>query len=164
MCKERFLNILLAFLIVGWMSSCAIEAPEFMGSEGLKLEKMEEKEILFSAGVKVNNPNWFGIKLKRSTLDIYLEDQLLGKLHLEKKVKMKAKRESALTLSLRASLEEGAMMMILRNSMKDNVSVRFKGKVKGGIWIFSKKIEVDETRQIPGEYLRPGGFPKATQQ
>ena len=162
--KQRLLYLLFIILITGGVTSCAVEAPEFIGSDGVKLEKMEDKEILFSAGVKVNNPNWFGVKLKRSTLDVYIDDQLLGKVHLEKKVKMKAKRESTLTLPLRASLEDGAMMMILRNRTKENVNVRFKGKVKGGVWIFSKKIEIDETRQIPGKYLRPGGFPNATQQ
>jgi LEA14-like dessication related protein len=157
--RIRLLNSFFLFLLLaGTLASCAVESPEFIGSEGVKLEKMSEGEILFSAGVKVNNPNWFGIKLKKSTLDVYLEEQLVGKIHLEKKVKMRAKRESSLSLPLRASLEDGAMMMLMRYSTKENVNVRFKGKVKGGVWIFSKKIEIDETRQIPGRSLRPGGF------
>jgi LEA14-like dessication related protein len=128
----RSLSILL--ILLSGISSCAIEAPEFIGSEGVKMEKMDGKEIYLSAGVKVNNPNWFGIKLKKSALDVYLEDQL------------------------HAELAEGAMLIIARNSAKENVNVRFTGKVKGGIWFFSKKIKIDETRQIPGKSLRPGGM------
>jgi len=160
----RRFNFFIGLLLLSVVTSCAVEAPEFTAGDGFKIEKMEDRQILFSAGIKVDNPNWFAIKLKRSSLDVYMDDQLLGKLQLEKKVKMKAKKESEITLPLRASLEEGAMMMIFRNATKENVTIRFKGKVKGGVWIFSKKIAVDETRQVPGKFLRPGGFQKSEQE
>lgn len=140
------------------LSSCAVEAPEFIGSNGFKMDKMDGKEILFTAGVKVNNPNWFGIKIKRSAVDVYIEDQLMGKVQLEKKVKMKARRESTLTLPLKAVLEDGALITMMRYASKENVNVRIKGKVRGGVWIFSKKIEIDEKRQISGKDLSPGGL------
>jgi LEA14-like dessication related protein len=122
------------------------------------MDKMDGKEILFTAGVKVNNPNWFGIKIKRSAVDVYIEDQLMGKVQLEKKVKMKARRESTLTLPLKAVLEDGALITMMRYASKENVNVRIKGKVRGGVWIFSKKIEIDEKRQISGKDLSPGGL------
>lgn len=146
------------FAILLLLGSCAIEAPEFIGSEGFKMEKMDGKEILFTAGVKVNNPNWFGIKIKRSAVDVYVEEQLMGQVQLEKKVKMKAKRESTLTLPLKAVLEDGAMITMMRYASKENVNIRIKGKVKGGVWIFSKKIEIDEKRQISGKNLSPNSL------
>lgn len=153
-----FKHILLPFSLLLLVSSCAIESPEFIGSEGFKLEKMDGKEILFTAGVKVDNPNWFGIKIKKSIVDVYVEDQLMGQVQLEKKVKMKARRESTLTLPLKAVLEDGAMITMMRYASKENVNVRIKGKVKGGVWIFSKKIDVDEKRQISGKKLAPSGL------
>lgn len=145
-------------IILLLLASCAIEAPEFIGSEGFKMEKMDGKEIRFTAGVKVNNPNWFGIKIKKSAVDVYVEDQLMGQIQLEKKVKMKAKRESTLTMPLKAVLEDGAMITMMRYASKENVNIRIKGKVKGGVWIFSKKIEIDEKRQISGRNLSPNGL------
>lgn len=146
------------FAILLFLGSCAIEAPEFIGSEGFKMEKMDGKEIRFTAGVKVNNPNWFGIKIKKSAVDVYVEDQLMGQVQLEKKVKMKAKRESTLTMPLKATLEDGAMITMMRYASKENVNIRIKGKVKGGVWIFSKKIEIDEKRQISGKNLSPNSL------
>lgn len=151
-------TIFYSLILLLLLSSCAVEAPEFIGSDGFKMDKMDGKEILFTAGVKVNNPNWFGIKIKRSAVDVYIEDQLMGKVQLEKKVKMKAKRESTLTLPLKAVLEDGALITMMRYASKENVNVRIKGKVKGGVWIFSKKIEIDEKRQISGKDLSPGGL------
>lgn len=136
------------------VQSCAIKAPEFRGSEGFKLEGKEGKEIRFNAGVKVYNPNWFGVKIKRSNVDVYLEDQYMGVLSLEKKAKMKAKRESTIEFPLKMALEDGALMTALKYSMKEEVNLVIKGKVKGGIWIFSKKIAVDDTLKIPGKSLR----------
>ena len=115
---------------------------------------IDGKTINFNAGVKVSNPNWFAIKVKRSTVDVYVEEQYMGKVSLEKKVKLKAKRESILQFPLKAELEDGAMFTMLRYASKENVNVRIKGKVKGGVWFFSKKIEIDETRQVSGKELQ----------
>lgn len=137
------------------ISSCAnFEEPEFRGSEGIKLEKLEGKKVSFTASGKVYNPNWFGIKIKPSNLEVYIEDQFIGKIFLQKKVKMKAKSESSLSFPLIGELEDGAMITILRYANKDKVEVRLKGKVKGGIWFFSKKFEIDETRSVSGKSLK----------
>ena len=148
----RFL--FLALVSVFLLSSCALESPEFLGSEGITGFKIDGKTINFNAGVKVSNPNWFAIKVKRSTVDVYVEEQYMGKVSLEKKVKLKAKRESILQFPLKAELEDGAMFTMLRYASKENVNVRIKGKVKGGVWFFSKKIEIDETRQVSGKDLQ----------
>jgi len=150
MLRYLFLGLLSVLLT----SSCAIESPEFMGSESMEGFKIDGKTITFNAGIKMSNPNWFAIKIKRSMLDVYIEEQYMGKLSLDKKVKLKAKRESVLQFPLKAELEDGAMFTILRYASKENVNIRFKGKVKGGVWLFSKKIEIDETRQVSGKSLQ----------
>lgn len=149
--KSLFFTVLLGFIL----TSCAnFEEPEFRGSEGMKLEKMEGKKISFTAGVTVYNPNWFGIKIKPSNVEVYIEDQFMGKIYLDKKVKMKAKSESLLSFPLFGELEDGAMITLLRYANAENVRIHIKGKVKGGVFIFSKKFEIDETRTISGKNLK----------
>lgn len=144
-------------LITVLVTSCAsFRTPEFRGSEGVKFEKMDGKNVAFTAGVKMFNPNWFGVKIKKSHLDVYVEEHYMGKIYLDKKVKLKAKKESSLIFPLHAVLEDGAMLTVLRYSKAENVAIRFAGKVKGGVWIFSKKMEVNETRNISGKDLRLG--------
>ena len=98
---KKFLFILTAFVL---LTGCAtFQEPEFRGSEGVKMDKMDGKEITLSANVKVYNPNWYALKIKPSTVDVYLEDKLMGTIELTKKVKMKGKQETSLSLPLLAT-------------------------------------------------------------
>lgn len=151
---KKFLFILTAFVL---LTGCAtFQEPEFRGSEGVKMDKMDGKEITLSANVKVYNPNWYALKIKPSTVDVYLEDKLMGTIELTKKVKMKGKQETSLSLPLLATLVDGAMFTALRYATKDQVKVRIKGKVKGGVFFVSKKMDVDETKTISGKDLNLG--------
>ena len=145
-------------IVVAFFTSCKVGAPDFRGSEGFKLDSVEGREIYASVTAKIFNPNWFAIKLKKSAVDVYVEEQYMGKIMLDKKLKIKAKRESELKVPLHAHLEEGAMISILRYSTKENVNLRVEGKIKAGVWFFSKKIKVNETHQVEGKSLRPSGL------
>ena len=139
-----------------WMvvlTSCTFYEPEMRGGESFEMEKLEGKEIRFTAGAKVYNGNWFAIKVKPSTLDLYVDDEYIGKVHLEKKVKMRAKQETTLEAPFVAELESNALTKAMGLALKGDVKVRLKGKIKGGVFIFSKKIEFDETRTMNGKDL-----------
>lgn len=146
------------FVLVTFLNSCKVGAPDFRGSDGFKMEKIDGREVYAGVTAKVYNPNWFAIKLKKSAVDVYMEDQYMGKIMLDKKLKLKAKRESVLNVALHAHMEEGAMISLLRYSSKEEVNVRVDGKIKAGVWFFTKKIKVNETHKIPGKSLRPGGL------
>jgi LEA14-like dessication related protein len=135
------------------LTSCTFYEPEMRGGESFEMEKLEGKEIRFTAGAKVYNGNWFAIKVKPSTLDLYVDDEYIGKVHLEKKVKMRAKQETALEAPFVAELEANALTKAMGLALKGDVKVRLKGKIKGGVFIFSKKIEFDETRTMNGKDL-----------
>ena len=141
-------------LVVSLLTSCTFYEPEIRGGESFKMEKMDGKEVRFTAGAKVYNGNWFAVKVKKSTLDLYVDGDYLGKVHLLKKVKMKAKKETDLEGTFLAVLDDNAMMKALGLAMKGEVEVRLKGKIKGGVFIFSKKLDFDERRKINGSAFR----------
>lgn len=135
-------------------SSCTFHEPEMRGGESFNLEKMEGKQVRFTAGAKVYNGNWFAVKVKKSTLDLYVDGEYMGKVHLLKKVKMKAKKETDLQADFLAELEGNALMKAMGLALKGDVVVRMTGKIKGGVFIFSKKLDFDESRTINGRSLR----------
>lgn len=141
-------------LVVSLLVSCTFHEPEMRGEESFKLEKMEGKEVRFTAGAKVYNGNWFAIKVKKSTLDLYVDGEYMGKVHLLKKVKMKAKKETDLQADFLAELEGNALMKAMGLALKGDVVVRMTGKIKGGVFIFSKKLDFDESRTMSGRSLR----------
>ena len=67
---------------------------------------------------------------------------------------MKSKRETDLSAPFTAQLEDGAMLKLLKHATKSEINVRLKGKVKAGVFIFSKKFDVNETTTIDGSNLR----------
>ena len=142
--KKWILIVVLGISLV----SCTFHEPEFRGEEKFKLDKIDGQKITFTANAKVYNGNWFAVKVKPSTLDLYADGKYMGKIYLDKKVKLKAKRETDLEAILHAELEKGSMMKMMGLMTKNEVSVRLAGKIKGGVFIFSKKFEFDETKMV----------------
>ncbi len=155
---KRYIQIVaLVSLLLGLQACASFEMPEYRGNEDFKLEKVEGRKIIFQAGATVYNPNWFGIRVKPSIFEMYIDNDFMGTVELTKKVKLKRKRESNLSAPLEAELVEGAMLKAMRSAGKGDLSVRFKGKAKAGVFLFSKKIDVDETIKIPVNKI-PGGM------
>lgn len=119
------------------------------------MDKIDGNTVKFHAGANIYNGNWFGIRVKPSNLELYLGDDYVGTVRLDKKVKLKRKSETAVDADLTANLEEGAMKKALRAALAGDVTVRMKGKVKAGVFIFSKKVDFDETRTIDASKFMP---------
>lgn len=147
-------NAIFIGLISFLVGSCTFYEPEFRSGEGLKFDQVNGRNIKFTAGAKVYNANFCAVKVKPSTLDVFIEGEHLGKIHLDEKIKMKGKRETLIEAPFTATLNEGAMFQLLRFANKDQIQVRLAGKVKAGIWIIGKRIEVNETRTINGARLK----------
>ena len=63
-------------LFVAWLlilSACSIyKEPEFKELNGYKLTEMDGNNIRFNVDGIISNPNWCAIKIKKSSLDIYI--------------------------------------------------------------------------------------------
>lgn len=139
------------------LTSCApLQVPEFRGGESVKLEKVEDGKIKLKAGADIYNGNWFGIKIKPSEFDLYVEGEHIGKVHLDKKVKLKRKKVTSIEAPLTADLEKGSMLKLLRYASQENINIRLSGKAKAVVFIFSKKMDIDETATVPGAKLNLG--------
>ncbi len=152
-------NILFLSLFAIVLSSCGcfeFTAPEMRGGEEFKVSKVDGNTIHLNAKANMYNENCFGVKIKPSTLDLYVEGENIGTVRLNKKVKMKSKRESAIDADLTATLSQGALMKMMTYASKSEIEVELKGKAKAGIFIFSKKFEVNEKKTISGSSLKLG--------
>ena len=64
------------------------------------------------------------------------------------------KTKKIYTVPLHVELEDGAFLKILKYGLKDKLSLHIVGKVKGSVYGFSKRVKVDETKQISGKDLK----------
>lgn len=150
-------NFLSGLLLIVLISSCAsLQMPELKGEEHFNIEKIDGQNVDISAGGKIYNGNWFALKVKPSEFDLYVEGEYLGKLALNKKIKLKSKQETMIDSDLTVNLEKGAMFILMRNASKEQVQVRLSGKVRAGVWFFTKKVEINETRTFNGLKLNAG--------
>lgn len=147
-------GLLSLFVTLFLLGSCTFYEPEFRGGESINIEEIDGKDIHLRAGAKVFNPNGYAIKVKPSTLDVYVNEEYIGKVHLDQKVKMKAKQETVIEAPLTATLADGAMFRLMRLAGSENVTVRMSGKVKAAVWFISKKVDVDESRSLNGLNLK----------
>jgi len=152
-------NVLSLFALIVLLSSCGcldFNAPEMRGGEGFSLNKVDGNKIDMNVKANIYNDNCFNVKIKPSDLELYVEGEQVGTVRLNKKVKLKKRRETAVDANVTATLMDGVMMKMMSYATQPEIEVRLKGKAKGGVFIFSRKIEIDETKKISGASLRPG--------
>ena len=143
-------NIVLILLSLFTVSSCTFYEPEFRGGEDLKIGKLDGKTLQLTVEANVYNKNKFAIKVKPSDLDVYVEGDYMGKVHLDKKFKMKRNSETRISAPMTVTLAEGALFKALRFANRDKLQIRLAGDVKAGALLMTKKIPVDKTKTIDG--------------
>jgi len=152
----KFILFLLCFII---LNSCIqFQEVEFKNMEDVKIEKVEGRKISMLLSVKLFNPNVFSIKIKPSNVNLYIEDQLVGKINLNNKVKIIKRTENTYFVPLQIDMEEGALLKFLKYSFKEKIKIHIKGVVKGSVFGITKKIEVDEIQEIDGKLFKLGSF------
>ena len=143
-------NFPLLTLLVLFLTSCHFYEPKFQGGEKFKMGGISGREVKMVVEADILNENWIAIKLKPSVFDMYIEDIYIGKLHLDKKLKMKRKQTTHVIAPVTVVLEQGVMFKAMRLISKDKLKVQIKGDAKAGVFIFTKKIPVDEVKVING--------------
>ena len=143
-------NSLVIILVLILVTSCTFYEPEFRGGESVKMGKLNGRELTLTVDANVYNENSFALKVKPSTLDVFVEDEYIGEVHLDKKLKIKRKSETRVSAPMTITLADGAMFKALKYMNKDKLRIHLKGKVKAGALFITKKIDVDEEKVING--------------
>ena len=143
-----------ALVLILSCGSCAVfEEPDFEFS-GVDIGEIGADEATFMVKAQVENPNWYALKVKKSQVDVLIENKKMGTIYLDNKIKFKRKSDGEHSIPLRASLEKGALLQLMQYSMEDKLQLNIKGKVKAGILFISKTFPVDYKRSISGTDLQ----------
>ncbi len=148
-------NLIYSLLILISFSSCVgIQDIEFKGLDGVKMERSENKKLTLKLGVKINNPNFFSIKIKPSVVDVFINDELIGKAYLDESVKLIKKTQNTYFTKAHIDLEDGALLKFVKYALKLKVQLRIKGEVKGTVFGIPKKEQVDQIKEIDGSFFK----------
>ena len=122
------------------------------------MERMENKKLVLKLGVKIENSNFVSIKVKPSVVDVYVNDELIGKAYLEENLKLIRKKEDTYFAKVRIDLEDGALFKFVKYAMKLKVQLRVKGVVKGSVFGIPKKVDIDQVKEIDGSTFKIGNL------
>ena len=148
---KNWLKIVAVALV---FTSCEFKDVDFVGMDSVKVDKFEGKKLLLDLGVRIKNENGFKIKIKPSTLNVFVEGEDIGLVHLGKKVVIKKKTESSYPTKLRFELKDGFLIKMMRLMAKKELAIRFQGKVKASVFGISKKFPVNERKVISRDLLK----------
>ncbi len=147
---KKWIGIIIIPLLL--LSACSFEEPNFGEAGNFKLQKLDGSHIECAFDVQIDNPNAIGFKIKKVAADITLENQVVGLVKLNDKIKIKRKSKNTYTIPLVIDLESGALITLMKNAGKKEVPVTIKGIAKGSVLGISKKMEFSETKKVnPGD-------------
>jgi LEA14-like dessication related protein len=119
----------------------------------VKLETIDGNMAKVNVDVELANANFFGIKIRPSVLDVYVEEEYIGKVYLLEKVKIKKKSTQVYNAKIQLEGEEGILRKVIKYSLKKELKIRLSGNVKGSVYGIPKKVKVNETKTIDGRKL-----------
>lgn len=120
----------------------------------ITLEHLEGNNADVNVNVELDNSNFFGIKIKPSSLDVYIEQEFIGKARLKEKIKIDKKAIHFYDVKIQLQGDNGVLRTIVKYALKKDLNVRIKGYVLGSVYGIPKKVFVDETKTIDGNVLK----------
>jgi hypothetical protein len=132
-----------------FLSSCLTIKPiEFRSIENYKLSKdLQKPEI--TVDVKLYNPNNWGLKLKKASLDVTSGESTKNSIGTTESLRIKRKSEFTISLSGEASLAEITKIGI-GSLFKGNSPINFKGEIIVKKWFLRKRFGFDNSTDLNG--------------
>ena len=114
----------------------------------------ENKTVVLNASIEVKNSNFYNVAVKASELVVSINDKELGDIELLEKVVFKRKSSGTYPFKFKMKLADGALFTVLKNVFKKEVTIAFKGKIKGSALGIPKHITINETKTIDANLLQ----------
>ena len=121
------------------------EDVEFRGVQNVGLEGRSEGNITLRIDMKVNNPNNYNIKIKKSALDVYVNGSKVGRTKMKNNIVLKKNYQEVYPLYLSLSEKElkSSALSTIGSFLKGSMKVRIKGDIKAKVYGVGKKFPID---------------------
>jgi LEA14-like dessication related protein len=124
--------IALSFLLVAGLMGCGnVKEPEFRSVGHFKVKTLGLQQTTIGFNVTYFNPNNFGVTVKETEADVYMDSVFLGKFIQDSNVLVQKNAEFTIPLSGNISLQT-ALQMNLQDLGTREIMVRADGSTKVG--------------------------------
>lgn len=143
------------FVILSFsLTSCNIKPVTVTGVQDVKILKLDATGIQFQAGLKIKNENGIGFSVSGSELEFKMNGVYLGKVELDKRIKVRRKSESVHPVVLKATFQDlfSSLPKLMKMAQDKSGNVEINGYVKVGTLLIHKKFPVNiNQKQVPVE-------------
>ena len=139
------IGLITLFSIVFLTSCFDYEEVEFKGVKNIGLEGRSGGNITVRIDMKVNNPNNYNIKIKKSSLDVFVNGSKVGKTKMKNDVVLKKNRQDVYSMYLTLGEKElkGSALSSIGSLLTGSMKVRIKGDIKAKVYGVGKKFPID---------------------
>ena len=145
----------LSFLLFLFLfSSCAtFEDPVEVVSYDMKMENLNLDEAALRFNTTIHNNTWTPIKIKPSTLELYVDGEKLGDVYLDEKIRLKSNKDNEVNTLVYVKFADGILGKLIRYRFKETAQLELRGKVKTGLLFVPIKIPVNYSKVISPKNL-----------
>jgi LEA14-like dessication related protein len=139
---KRILNLYPLLFVLLFVCCKPFQEVKVTQIESVSLAERTNTMVKVDVGMKINNPNNFRIKIKKSDLEGFLNGKSVGKVNITNRIVLDAKSEKSYTMSFTADVTQ--LMMSLPVLMITKTAVlNVKGYITAKVFIFRKRVPVD---------------------
>lgn len=145
----------LSFLLFLFLfSSCAtFEDPVEVVSYDMKMENLNLDEAALRFNTTIHNNTWTPIKIRPSTLELYVDGEKLGDVYLDEKIRLKSNKDNEVNALVHVKFADGILGKLIRYRFKETAQLELRGKVKTGLLFVPIKIPVNYSKVISPKNL-----------
>jgi LEA14-like dessication related protein len=141
------------FLLFLFSSCATFEDPIEVVNNTMKLENLNLNEAALRFNTTVHNNTWTPIKIKPSTLELFVDGDKLGDLYIDEKIRLKSKNDTEVNLLVHVKFADGILGKLIRYRFKETAQLEVRGKVKTGLLFVPIKIPVNYSKTISPKSL-----------
>ncbi len=117
------------------------------------MENLNLNEAALRFNTTIHNNTWMPIKIKPSTLELFVDGEKLGDLYINEKIRLKSKNDSEVNTLVHVKFADGILGKLIRYRFKETAQLELRGKVKTGLLFVPVKIPVNYTKTISPKTL-----------
>ena len=141
------------FLLFLFSSCATFEDPIELVNNTMKMENLNLNEAALRFNTTIHNNTWTPIKIKPSTLELFVDGEKLGDLYIEEKIRLKSKNDTEINTLVHVKFADGILGKLIRYRFKETAQLELRGKVKTGLLFVPVKIPVNYTKTISPKTL-----------
>lgn len=119
----------------------------------MNMENLNLDEAALRFNTTIHNNTWTPIKIKPSTLELFVDGEKLGDLYIDEKIKLKSKKDTEVNTLVHVKFADGILGKLIRYRFKETAQLELRGKVKTTLLFVPVKIPVNYTKTISPKTL-----------